>query len=139
MSDFSSRIRECRETKGLTQKQVADQLGLSVVLWQKYENGTRTPTFDGLIKVAKFFECDVNYLLGITDDPIPGSALLLATEFIPIPQIDRTGDILFEYEKNGEKATLRFPRDASDREINRKIKQLLPLLRGLGLTDDGRE
>ena len=64
MTSFSVRIRELRHARGLTQKQAATAFGVSEILWRKYEEGTRTPTFDGLIALADFFGVSLDYLTG---------------------------------------------------------------------------
>lgn len=39
-------LRKARKEKGLTQQAVADHLGISLVYYQKIEQGTRTGDFD---------------------------------------------------------------------------------------------
>lgn len=68
MTSFSVRIRELRHSRGLTQKQAAALFGMSEIIWRKYEEGTRTPTFDGLIALADYFGCSIDYLVGRTDE-----------------------------------------------------------------------
>ena len=132
MSDFSSRLRECRKLKNLTQQQLASEIGLSCRTVQQYESGERTPTFDGLIKIARFFECSADYLLCLSDSTTPtNQKSVLSRRTDP-----DDGAVIFEYEKNGEKATLRFPRNATAGEIQEKINQFLPLPRGRGPTDE---
>lgn len=50
----------------LTQKQLADRLGLAVSAISSYESGTRYPSYDVLIKLARTFHVSTDYLLGIT-------------------------------------------------------------------------
>ena len=69
MASFASRIRELRQLKNLTQKQMASEIGVSEILWRKYEAGDRTPTFEGLIAFADFFEVSLDYLAGRSDIP----------------------------------------------------------------------
>ena len=69
MSNFAERLRECRVNKGLTQKNAASELDLAERTWQDYEADKRTPTFEGLIKLANFFNVSLDYLTGISDDP----------------------------------------------------------------------
>jgi transcriptional regulator with XRE-family HTH domain len=69
LTEFSSRLRKCRNAKGLTQKQIATEFGLSEIIWRKYEAGERTPTFDGLIALADYFDVSIDYLVGRSDDP----------------------------------------------------------------------
>jgi transcriptional regulator with XRE-family HTH domain len=69
MPDFSSRLRDCRKIKGLTQKQIAAELGIAERTWQDYEGGKRTPTFNGFLELAQFFNVSLDYLAGLSDDP----------------------------------------------------------------------
>ncbi len=39
-------LRKARKEKGLTQQQVADRLGISLVYYQKIEQGSRTGDFE---------------------------------------------------------------------------------------------
>ena len=71
MPDFASRIRECRKCKGFTQKQMAAELDISEILWRNYEAGNRRPTFEGLLRLARYFGVSLDYLVGWTDDPEP--------------------------------------------------------------------
>lgn len=65
------RIRELREDKDLFQKDIAAYLNCSQVGYAHYELGDRDIPTDILIKLAKFHNTSVDYLLGLTDDPNP--------------------------------------------------------------------
>ena len=67
--DFQTRLTNIRRSKGFTQKQVADGLGISEVGLQNYENGRRKPAFDVLIALADFYDVSLDYLVGHSDDP----------------------------------------------------------------------
>ena len=69
MTTFASRVRELRQLKNLTQKQMAAEIGVSEILWRKYEAGDRTPTFEGLIALADYFDVSLDYLVGRSDIP----------------------------------------------------------------------
>ena len=51
----------------LTQKQVADRIGLAISAVSSYESGTRYPSYDVLIKLAQIFHVSTDYLLGLTN------------------------------------------------------------------------
>ena len=63
------RIRDLREDKDLTQKQMAAILNCSQQAYSNYELGTRDIPTDILIKLAEYHNVSVDYILGITDDP----------------------------------------------------------------------
>ena len=69
MTNFASRARELRNAKKLTQKQMASEIGVSEILWRKYEAGDRAPTLEGLIAIADYFDVSTDFLLGRTDNP----------------------------------------------------------------------
>ncbi len=65
------RIRDLREDKDLTQSDVAQYLKCSQECYSFYENGKRDIPTDVLIKLAKFHNTSVDYILGLTDDGEP--------------------------------------------------------------------
>lgn len=65
-SDFPRIITFLRKERGLSQKQVAADLGISQALLSHYEKGLRECKLDFLIKVADYFEVSTDYLLGRT-------------------------------------------------------------------------
>lgn len=60
---FNNRLRETRKSKGFTQQNMADMLGISLNAYQKYEQAERSPSLDCLIKIADIFNVSVDYLL----------------------------------------------------------------------------
>ena len=58
------RIRELREDHDLTQREVAEMLGMSQTGYSKYETGTNDIPTAVLIKLAVFYKTSVDYLLG---------------------------------------------------------------------------
>ena len=63
-----SRIRELREDKDLTQAAFAKKLGMSQTGYSKYETGENDIPTNILIKMAKYYDTSVDYLLGLTDE-----------------------------------------------------------------------
>lgn len=59
MSDYGSRIKETRKLRGLTQQEVADAAGMSVMTIRRYESGERTPNIESLRKIAGAMGCSV--------------------------------------------------------------------------------
>lgn len=51
----------------LTQKQVADRIGLAISAVSSYESGTRYPSYETLIKLSRMFHVSTDYLLGLTE------------------------------------------------------------------------
>ena len=61
------RIRDLREDKDITQKEMARILNCSQQVYSNYELGQRDIPTDILIKLARFHKVSVDYILGLTD------------------------------------------------------------------------
>ena len=68
---FRERLRYLRSRKGISQNNLAVELGITNTGYRNYEYGTRRPTFEILPQLATFFRVSTDYLLGLTDDPRP--------------------------------------------------------------------
>ena len=63
------RIRNLREDRDLTQKQLSTILNCSQQVYSNYELGQRDIPTDILIRLSNFYGVSVDYILGITDNP----------------------------------------------------------------------
>lgn len=61
-------IRDLREDKDMTQKQMAEILNCSQRIYSNYERGDVDVPTQILIKLAEFHNTSVDYLLGLTDE-----------------------------------------------------------------------
>lgn len=59
-----TRIRECREACGMSQKYVAISVGVSPPTVSMWESGVKEPTRENLIKLADLFDVSIDYLVG---------------------------------------------------------------------------
>lgn len=66
-NQLSTRLKQLRTEKGLTQQQVADALNLNSVSYLRYEKGQREPSLDILMQLAIYFDVSVDYLLGLSE------------------------------------------------------------------------
>ena len=64
INGLGERIKEQRELKGLSQKGLADKIGVSASIVSNYEKGERTPSLEILMMLARTFQCTTDYLLG---------------------------------------------------------------------------
>ena len=64
---LGKKLKELREERGLTQKQLATVLGLNSVTYLHYEKDQREPPLYLLVEFAKFFDVSTDYLLGLKD------------------------------------------------------------------------
>ncbi len=60
---FGKKLREARMARGLTQQKISDAVGLALRSYQCYEQGTREPPLDMLIKLADVLEVPTDFLL----------------------------------------------------------------------------
>jgi transcriptional regulator with XRE-family HTH domain len=67
----NEKIKKIRQYRGLTQKDVAQKMGVSVQSYSQYETGKRNPTRKTLDKIAAAIGCDAS---DIADDLISGNA-----------------------------------------------------------------
>lgn len=66
---YYRRIRDLREDHDLTQRQVAEYLGMPQPQYCRYEQGYRDIPTDILLALAKLYKTSTDYILGRTDDP----------------------------------------------------------------------
>ena len=59
---FQDRLKEQRESIGMTRAELAEILGVTQAAIGNYENGVSTPKADILFKVFDALKCDANYL-----------------------------------------------------------------------------
>ncbi|HJI61805.1 MAG TPA: helix-turn-helix domain-containing protein [Ruminococcus bromii] len=62
--DFPRIITFLRKERGLSQKQVAGDMGISQALLSHYEKGIRECGLDFLVKTAEYYGVSTDYLLG---------------------------------------------------------------------------
>lgn len=64
---LNERLKQLRNEKELSQYEVAKRLGFSRGQLANYEQGSRQPDYDTLTKLADFYGCTIDYLLGRSD------------------------------------------------------------------------
>lgn len=77
MSKFPVILAQLRKSKGLTQQELSQILGLSSSSVSMYENGNREPSFETLEAMADFFNVDMNYLM---NGPYPSTVSSLVND-----------------------------------------------------------
>lgn len=65
------KIRDIREDKDLTQKQISKILDCTQQTYSRYETGEITIDIYNLIKLAKYYNTSTDYLLGLTNEKKP--------------------------------------------------------------------
>ncbi len=65
------RIRDMREEKGKTQRQISEYLVCDQSLYSKYEREERDVPLIIMVKLAQLFETSIDYLVCLTDNKEP--------------------------------------------------------------------
>ena len=65
---ISKKLKELREEKGYLQKFVANKIGVRSNTLSGYENGTRSPDPEMILKLADLYDVSTDYLLGRTSN-----------------------------------------------------------------------
>lgn len=59
-----------RTLKGLSQQELADEIGVSRLTVNRWESGLATPPIKRITQLCDFFGCSVDYLVGRTDSRV---------------------------------------------------------------------
>ena len=72
-------LKTLRKSEGFSQQKVADSCNITLRSYQNYESGVREMGYKTLVKLADFFGCSVDYLLGhqVNDPTRPKEATML--------------------------------------------------------------
>ncbi len=65
--DIGPRIRARRDLLGLKQHHLAEKCETSLAMVSQWETGHRTPSAEGLKKLAQALKCSTDYLLGLKE------------------------------------------------------------------------
>ena len=67
MESFSERLIHLRHSNNLTRQQVRESLNINnVSTYNRWENGSRTPDNETIVRFANFFNVSPLYMLGIS-------------------------------------------------------------------------
>ena len=58
------KLRELREQKGVTQKEVAIAVGRTATVYSRYERGEREPDITTLCSLADYFKVSIDSIIG---------------------------------------------------------------------------
>ena len=65
---FGNKLAQLRTSRNMTQIELGVELNVSGTAISRYECGLDEPSLDTVMKIARFFGKDPNFLLGWTDD-----------------------------------------------------------------------
>lgn len=65
------RLRDIREDQDITQSEIAEYLNVRQNTYSQYETEKRQIPIETLIKLARYFNTSVDYILNLTDEKKP--------------------------------------------------------------------
>lgn len=84
------RIKELRNAKKMTQAELASRIYVTKSAVSAYENGSRLPSYDVLVKIARVFGVSTDHLLGRSYDSVIDATGLTREQISTIQDIVRT-------------------------------------------------
>ena len=78
---FGKRLFELRESRGESQQELADSIGITRQSLSRYELGERTANIDLLKKISEHYNISADYLLGLTDNATVDTNLQAVCEY----------------------------------------------------------
>lgn len=109
--NLNEQINKLRTSKKMTLATLAERLGVTTSTVAAYENGSRNPSFDVLVKIAQIFNVTIDNLIGYTNrDLIDVSGLSLS-------QRDNVQNLIATYKKFNLLLTKDFGLDESKMEL----------------------
>lgn len=69
MGTLQERLKACRKQTGLSQENLAKEIGIVFRSYRRYECGEVDPPFSAIVKIADYFNVSLDFLAGRTDEP----------------------------------------------------------------------
>lgn len=92
MAKFNERLRFLRKEKKLSQQEFANQIGISKSSINMYERGEREPGFQTLEAITRYFNVDMNYLMGkseIRNSAEETKEMTIPENVLPMPKMKK--------------------------------------------------
>ena len=108
MNKFGVRLKHLREERKLLSKDFAKIMNVEPATITNWEKGNRFPKDSMLIKIADYFDCSTDYLLGRTENP---SAIVYSEKY-------NKDNIKIEMDKN-------YPQKLTTNDVKNIIDELV--------------
>ena len=100
---FGSRLKELRIERNSSQKEVADDIGISITAISQYESDSRFPNEEMLKRLCLYYKISSDYLLGLTDTKhAPFSIEDIREKALSPKQTDYIWDLIALFNKSDE-------------------------------------
>ena len=96
--EFGDLLKKLRTSAGLTQAQLAAQLGVTKSVVSFYELRERAPSPDVLVKLTRVFHVSADYLLGLERQAV------LDISGLTVSQVSAVESVVAEYRKANKSA-----------------------------------
>ena len=117
MDNFRIRMKERRESLGITLREIAEEIGVKEATVQRYESGTgiKSVPYDNIVAISKVLKCSPAYLMGWIDnsanDRFSTEGTILAAKVAKNPELKQ---LITNYESANETGKLRILENAAD-------------------------
>lgn len=120
MGNFYNIFKSLRQASGYTQQELSEKLGISRSTIGMYETGAREPDFETLEIIADFFNVDIDYLIGRTNQTtvLPESSYYFNADAREMAQFlfeNPEYKVLFDASRNVKKDDIQFVKEMIDR------------------------
>ena len=78
---FNENLKTARERRGISQKDMAEQIGVAKSTYSLYESGNREPNVQTIKKIADVLNVSADELLGLDEEPQTIAAHFDGTEY----------------------------------------------------------
>ncbi len=104
---LGERLKALRKKKGMTQKELADELLLDTSSISKYESGAAVPSYEALEKIANYFHVSTDYLYGREKNHYADGENVAAEEILERIKTSESFRMLFEMTKNASEKEIK--------------------------------
>lgn len=102
---MTNKLRELRKNSALTQKQIADVLGIDRSTYSYYENGKASPSLEVLMRIAKVFNVTLDYIIYGDESGTVQPVSVLSEKYSTYTKVDSFANLSVD-----EKSLLMFSR-----------------------------
>ncbi len=96
---MNNKLKELRKNSALTQKQIADVIGIDRSTYSYYENGKASPSLEVLVKIAKVFNVTLDYIIYGEESKTVQPVSVLTDNYTSYSKVDSFVNLSLE-EKN---------------------------------------
>lgn len=117
-NELGEKIRQIRKSKGLTQEQLAEQIGIDNKHLSRIEKGRHMPTYNIIKKLAQVLDFDIYKIddMPVTDIPQPDKVYLKALNILNSAKTDDERKYYLEALQHAQKG-IKLGISAKDKQI----------------------